>query len=624
MSRSAFSSAASAGPLFAVGLVCGFTLLYGATLYPGPGGWVNYGDSIKWQFLWAANGTPHSTGYPLYLVLSELASRYLTFVPGPERLDVFSLLCAVGALWLTYRMGGLLLRSRLGRLLAVAAAGTTFTFWAQATEPEVYALHLLLLSVVHLAMVQFALSRRRGYLMLACACYALSFGNHLMMITLLPSMVYLVWSTDRGVFCELRWLLWVAVCVFLGASQYLYLLYLSHLPGGYLEFLGSHASLARLVDYATGGQFESQLFANDPLQGLATMAKRLATDEFNPLLFALCLSAIFFFRTWTFDAARRRCIVYLGIFVLSHTLFSASYDIGDIQVYYLPVTLIMPLFLLMLVRGPRSTVAVAVLLVATIGHNLWINLPAFRQPRINWVTWAGVVHASIPAQQTLFSYQGQSTFGYPGAQAIHYLNWVGNADKPVVLAFTAGQFRRQLASQQTIFFLAEDRAPIGAAFPALVPQALPYETTEAVMRQTMAAELGVVALGKDTGADLVDALLRTFGLEDPPEKDVAMIVVLERGRVVASRLAENQARLSLETRRCGELTVLSRVDEVGRRSPAVRVSCDGKALSPNWLGAHFVAIEGERHRYWARSGLEPHRQDLPPQMYRLSPPHGSQ
>jgi hypothetical protein len=69
-------------------VVCGF--IYLRTLYPGIGGRINYGDSVKFQFLAFTDGLPHSTGFPLYLILSKVASNTLTLIPQPERVAILS------------------------------------------------------------------------------------------------------------------------------------------------------------------------------------------------------------------------------------------------------------------------------------------------------------------------------------------------------------------------------------------------------------------------------------------------------------------------------------------------------------------------------------------------------
>ena len=72
-----------------------FAWLYASTLYPGIGGRINYGDSVKWQLLWLVDGIPHAPGYPLFLALTHFAGNAFSFLPEPQRISSLSMIFAL-------------------------------------------------------------------------------------------------------------------------------------------------------------------------------------------------------------------------------------------------------------------------------------------------------------------------------------------------------------------------------------------------------------------------------------------------------------------------------------------------------------------------------------------------
>lgn len=129
--RLARSPRAAAAGAAMVGLA-----VYGSTMYPGLAG---IGDTPKFQFVGSVLGTPHSPGYPLYMLLSwavtHLPAGTLAF-----RMNVMSVAFGAAA------VGGFtLVLVELGCAPVVAAAGALSiafgrVLWSQALLAEVYTL----------------------------------------------------------------------------------------------------------------------------------------------------------------------------------------------------------------------------------------------------------------------------------------------------------------------------------------------------------------------------------------------------------------------------------------------------------------------------------------------------
>lgn len=167
-------------------------VVYVRTLAPG----VLDGDSGEWQYMANILGVPHSTGYPLYILLAKL----VTFVPignAAWRVNLFSALCAALTIPIVYLLANRVSRSRVTAVLAALFFALMPTLWASATIAEVYALNTLLVALTLWFAIRFfdQGQPRDAYLM------ALSFGlaltNHRIAFFLAPALLLVVWLKYR-------------------------------------------------------------------------------------------------------------------------------------------------------------------------------------------------------------------------------------------------------------------------------------------------------------------------------------------------------------------------------------------------------------------------------------------
>ncbi len=232
--------------------------LYAATLYPGVGGRTNVGDSAKFQFMGKILGVPHEPGFPQYLMANAVWVR----VPLPgelaTRVNALSALFALVAgvfLWLALAQLG------AGPWIAAAATATVLlapSVWSFSTEAEVYSLNLAWLSAVAWAALRWRRRPGHGRLLLLLLLYALSFGNHPMMITLAPGLVWLLLSTDRRSVLRMQIVGIAALFVALSFSQYLVLVILSQGDTPVLEGIPRDARVRDLVGTIRGQRFVSR------------------------------------------------------------------------------------------------------------------------------------------------------------------------------------------------------------------------------------------------------------------------------------------------------------------------------------------------------------------------------
>lgn len=307
------------------------TVLYLLTLYPGVGGRVNPGDSIKFQFIGQILGVPHEPGYPQYVLLNFL----WTSLPWPFDLalqvNLLSAICTLVA-------GGFLWRAlaRLTGRPVVAALGTwtlllSHTVWVFSTEAEVHGLQLAWASGVFWLAVRWMESRSRRWLVVLLAAVAFSFGNHPLAITLLVGAAVLVLTGEPSAARSPRILGAGLLVALLGVSQYGFLLLRARSDALYVEAVPRQAGLAELWRGMTGHRFLVGHWMTNASEGMRGAWSDLLAAAVGQLsVLVLILAAI------GMVVAVRRCLPLAGFLLamLATSLaFYLAYHIPDPQPY---------------------------------------------------------------------------------------------------------------------------------------------------------------------------------------------------------------------------------------------------------------------------------------------------
>ncbi len=291
---------------------------------------IYHGDTAKFQFVGRSLGTPHTTGYPTYLAINHLFTRFFPWGSLAFKANLLSALFGLAAAALLFRIQSLLGVSALTAGAMTLAAGFCFTFWSQSVVAEVYSLHLLFVCAVLYLFLKWHKCRQPGCFYAGWLVYALSFGNHLTTVTLFPALAYLVLSTDRSLLR--RWKTWLALIFFfaLGALQYLYIIWRSQDPSAaYLEMRST--SLAVILWFLAGGQFRSLMFAYTPMEFLTGRLPAFFVLWMRETLFLAPLALYGYLRLPCRPAAR-----FLGIYFLCNALYALNYRIDDYWIYLLP------------------------------------------------------------------------------------------------------------------------------------------------------------------------------------------------------------------------------------------------------------------------------------------------
>jgi hypothetical protein len=313
--------------------------VYLRSLMPGIG---YSGDAAKWQMLSVVGGVPHATGYPLYVALIQAFHHVVPFGSAAWRTNLFSAVCAVGVVVLIFR----LLRILDVRWEVATAAALTFgvtkVFWTQSVIAEVYTLHLLFVMGILVCLTRWRTGAGNRWLLGGVALLALSFGNHVGTILVVPAVLWLVCSDWRRAI-TLRNALWAGLFALVGASQYLYLLFATS-RGGYVE-VQVH-NLADIRDIVTGGPFKNDMFVfsvKEVIKDRIPMLWEFLREEFSVLLVPMAYGLVRGLRTA--NRARRDVAIGLALVGLTSAFYGLNYDVLDVIVFFLPLFLVLALFL---------------------------------------------------------------------------------------------------------------------------------------------------------------------------------------------------------------------------------------------------------------------------------------
>lgn len=213
--------------LVTFGLVFG---LYWLTLAPDVVG----GDSGEHQLAVPLLGIPHTTGYPLYILVGKIWTLLIPFGSPAWRVNLFSafggaLAAGVTAL-VTYQLSALVFRrSNLwaGALVAGLALAFGLTLWQWSVIAGVRSFNVFFFALLTLLAIRFAQHHQAGNLVAAnrtlhwlALTVGLSLAHHRTTIFYLPSLVGWIWWHDRQLLRQPRRLLTLILLALAPLSLY--------------------------------------------------------------------------------------------------------------------------------------------------------------------------------------------------------------------------------------------------------------------------------------------------------------------------------------------------------------------------------------------------------------------
>ncbi|HXR27800.1 MAG TPA: DUF2723 domain-containing protein [Candidatus Baltobacteraceae bacterium] len=329
------------GPAGAFALAVGLIAfaVYAATAIRG----VSFGDWAEAEVVPAVLGIMHPTGYPTYTLLGALVSA----IPAGSaafKANLLSGACTAAALaTLTLILARLGVRPLVGALVTLAL-GFTANIWLNSIHAEVHTLHLLFVVLLLHRLLVWAQEQRPRDLWLGGLLLGLSFGNHMLTLTLAPEIVLgALWLGRRTIKAQPRILLPAAFEFLIGLSVYLYL------PLRSLDkpavMYANLSNLSALITHVTGSQFGSQstgLTADGPARFYEQLQAWLAPPGGYILILAIGLAVFGLAVLWRTN--RAYAAVLLAVLVI-HAYIDNNEDPGRRDQYLFTSAAVMILYL---------------------------------------------------------------------------------------------------------------------------------------------------------------------------------------------------------------------------------------------------------------------------------------
>jgi hypothetical protein len=325
---------------------------YALTAAPG----MLYGDAGEFQFTLPLAGVSHPTGYPLFHILGWVWEQAFTSNPawGANLFSAFWGGVAVGAFYLfsAEAIQRLIARMKWRRGAGWLAGITTVvfafnpTFWAQATQAEVYTMHAAFVAAILGATMAAARERDAWPIWPVALLLGLGLAHHLTTLFLIPGVALALWLARPAAFRPKplqRTLPWLLAPLLL----YLYIplrapaspwLFPQLTPERTLPLFDN--TLAGHLRFILGIGFSGEL-GSAPLTAQIAAAGKLFLTHFTWAGLALILLGL----AALVIEGELLTLILTGVSFLLLLLFNLFYGIGDIAVYYIPLYLIGALWL---------------------------------------------------------------------------------------------------------------------------------------------------------------------------------------------------------------------------------------------------------------------------------------
>ena len=297
-------------------------------------------------------GIAHPPGYPLYSLLGFIAS-HIPFGTVAWRVGLLSSTAAAGTLYMVYLIMNRLTRSRLISFISGALLASNYLLWLYGVVPEVFALHLLLISISMYVSVLYYFRPQIKYLYYLVFILALGISHHHLILTMLPSTLFLIIVGSSGISrVTIKNYAYLGAAFFIGLLPYLWVPFRAFkLPIVIWSNPTTFENMIKLITRADYGTFNSGVQIGNQLQSRLLQFSFLYENylqdfSYIGLIFAL-LGAVFLYRkhknlgiyfmlTWLIMGP-----VY---FFYASYLYTSGFLIGTAERFLLPSYLLLGIF----------------------------------------------------------------------------------------------------------------------------------------------------------------------------------------------------------------------------------------------------------------------------------------
>lgn len=330
------------------GIFLGVLAVYFLTLCPS----IYWGDSGEFVTVVHTLSIPHPTGYPLYCLVGKLFDLIALGSPA-WRVNLFSAVAgslAIAVVFLVIKASFFSASQRQSKSLfaaswAACCLAVTRMYWSQAIIAEVYALNMLLVGALILVAFRAWSKPSKGLEIAFGLLSGLCLAHHVQSVFIIAPLGLLLavqigfrpgWFT--------RWLR-IGVFVVLPLTLYLYLPIRSR-ANPPIDW-GNPETLGNFLWMISGGQFRMFLWkgltGSTPLLTYWSRMSAFYLVQFWTQWHVLSLLALVGIRRlWNRDPAPCLALLVAWALLVFHAL---NYQVGDLEVYFLPTYLIAVIFM---------------------------------------------------------------------------------------------------------------------------------------------------------------------------------------------------------------------------------------------------------------------------------------
>ncbi|GAB4422871.1 MAG: hypothetical protein Kow0031_01070 [Anaerolineae bacterium] len=332
-----------------------FGWLYTQTMPPGISSWIVEGwDSAVLQITGSTWGVPHSPGYPLYTILSNIFVRVVGVLPGLMdtpvvwRVSLWSTVTSLLTLVFLFLAVRRLTRNRIIAATAAAILGLSFNFWRAAIMAEVYSMNALIFALTYWLALVWDDQRRDRWLVLLGLVLGAGVVHHRTAFILPPTIA--LWVTirrekpketqaadadsplPRWKIVARRWAILVG-CSLIPLTSYLYLPWAAENSAGQTWLYANTADWNTFWFVALTREWWGLVqMPGGPAEWLDALAGvfRQQAAEITAAGVVLGLAGLLL---------SRRHLWLFGPPLLAFTFFGAAYQVADLESMLIPLTL---------------------------------------------------------------------------------------------------------------------------------------------------------------------------------------------------------------------------------------------------------------------------------------------
>ncbi len=364
-------------------------IVYMITLVPG----ITYTDSGELMGAASTFGIPHPTGYPLFLLVSNLWNLLPLPVDATYQFNIFSAICVALSSMVFYFSGTKLLKyfmeskdinlsemsTNLASLTFALLYAFTSTIWHEALAFEVYPVQNLMINLVMLLTLRAVLSDYdiKKY-MAVTFVLGLAFANHMTSILMVPALLFIFFKRPDakfGAVASAKSMAFIFLPLIFGAALYSILPIRSSMSPEF-DWGGVSRSFDKFWYHVSGKQYQVWMFSGADAfkenlsEFFSKLMKEFAYIGFIPTLLGL----------WFGKKYSKTLLVFFIILAVTCIFYASNYNIHDIDAYYSLAYIAFAFlglfsvpYLLQLLKDPKLTPVLFIIPVVILGMNYSAN-----------------------------------------------------------------------------------------------------------------------------------------------------------------------------------------------------------------------------------------------------------